>query len=826
MFCDKLRIGGIACALGVLVLVMPRPSQAALQVDVEQEIPSAQNPERNRAVELARDGDFDEALRILRRLHREMPSDTGVRADLAAALSWAGLDEEAFDLGADLPFAELPAIIAESVARSARNLRYPDFAAGLYRGVIGRDGGRVESQIGFTLALAEGGNVDRALQRLDTLLAFQSEDPDVTLAAGHVYMAAERWLEAALAYRRALDAGADRGQATRNEARALREAGASLLAVERMRAAPEAFPDELHADLLAGEAARWAEWASVVPERPQPQFRFDPADRALTKLDRTMAELSALDSAAAAPSLQRVRADKLVALYQRDRMAELMDEVQIIEEGGGTLRPYAQRLAADAALALGWVDESIRRYRAALAGWPDDPGTTLGLFWALVEARRFSEADQLLASFLEGQPEFFQVEGTGEAVPNPDRLPMAIARHLGWAFAGRLTDAHDGLASLHRQAPMNAELRQELASVLRWRGWPRRADVLYRRTLTVDPERTGARVGRIDAALDMDERARARAIADSLLRTTPGDERVQRAARRVDVTGSWTLSSRYEAGRSTGGERGTRDRALVTRLTSPPVGDRARLFVGSRRTDARFPEGLGVHDRLLAGVQVRSSALALELEGHIAREGELRPGAAARIELRGDHWRFGLSGDSRTTEIPLRAARAAIDGWTVGASVGRRAHEGREWIFEAGYLELQDGNRRPSVRAAIEEQFHRTHAHRLAFRVDAGGSTSSRTDAPYFNPSRFLSGTGTLLWDWTWLERRTRSYSQRLSIGGGAVAQEGFGTRAVASIALNHTWEASDRFEVSYGVSWASRAFDGIRERRVAGQVGLVWRIP
>lgn len=821
-----LRIAGVSWALAALVLVTPRAGRAALQVDVAQDVPSAQNPERNRAVELARDGEFDEALEILRRLHREMPSDTGVRADLAAVMSWAGLDEEAFDLGADLPFAELPAIIAESVARSARNLRYPDFAAGLYRDVIDRDADRVESQIGFTLALAEGGNVDRALQRLDTLLAFRSEYPAVTLAAGHVYMAAERWLEAALAYRQARDAGADRGQAVRNEARALREAGANLLAVERMRAEPEAFPDELHADLLAGEAARWAAWASVVPENPQPRFRFGPADRALAKLDETLAELSALDTAAAGPSIERVRADRLVALYQRERMAELLDEVALIEARGRTLRPYAQRLAADAALAVGRVDESIRRYRIAQAGWPDDPGTTLGLFWALVEDRRFSEADQLLESFLERQPGFFRVEGTGDAVPNPHRLPMTIARHLGWAFAGRLDDAHAGLDSLHRQAPMNAELRQELASVLRWRGWPRRADVLYRRTLAVDPGRTGARVGRVDAALDMDEHARARAIADSLRRASPEDGRVQRAARRVDVAGSWTLSSRYETGRSTGGELGTRDQALVTRLTSSPVGDRTRLFVGSRRSDARFPEGLGVHDRLMAGFEIRSSAVTLELEGHVARDGELRPGAAARIDVRGDYWRFGLSGDSRTNEIPLRAVRATIEGWTIGASIGRRAHEGREWVLEAAYLEMEDGNRRPSVRAVIEQQFHRTPAHRLAVLVDAGGSTNSRADAPYFNPSWMLSGTGALLWDWTWFEGRTRSYTQRLAIGGGAVDQEGFEARPVASVALSHTWATSDRFDVSYGVSWARRAFDGTPERRVAGQIGFVWRMP
>lgn len=823
---DKLRYSGIWWALVVLLLGMPHPGRGALQADVDRATSSAQNPERNRAVELARDGQFDEALQILRELHRERPLDAGIRGDLAAALSWAGLDEEAFELGAHLPFAELPSIIAESVARSARNLDYPGYAAGLYRDVLHRDRRRVDSQIGFTLALVESGDVDRALARVDTLLAFLPEDPDSGLAAGHVYSAAGRWIDAALSYRRARDAGAEPNQAVRNEARALRELGASLLAAEPIPAYPEAFPDELHADLIAGEAARWAEWASVAPERSAPEFRFDPADRAIARIEEALTRLASLDSSAVVTSIRRVRSDRLVALRERERMAELMDDVQALEDVGHTLRPYAQRLAADAALALGRADEAIRRYRIALAGWPGDPETTLGLFWALVEDRQFEEADQLLESFLAGEPETFRVQGTGEMLPNPDRLPITIARTLGWAFAGDLGMALDGMGSLHRRAPMNADIRQELSSVLRWRGWPRQADMLYRRTLAVDPDRTGARVGRVEAALDVNERGRAEAIADSLLRTAPEDEHVQRAVRRLEVTGSWSLSSRYEQGRSTGIQLGTRDRALVTRLTSPPVGERTRIFVGSRRSDARYAEGPGVHDRLLAGVDVRSSTLLLEIEGHVARQGERRPGAAAQIELRGDHWRFGLSGDSRTTTAPLRAARAGIEGWTAEVRVGRRAHEAREWVLEGGYLELEDGNRRPSFRAAVEQQVARTPAHRWALLISGSGSTNSRTDAPYFNPDRVVSGTASLLWDWTWFERRNRSYSQRLSIEGGAVAQKGFDTRPVASIALNHRWEMNDRFELSYAVSWALRAFDGVHEERTAGQVGLVWRIP
>ncbi|TVP58050.1 MAG: poly-beta-1,6 N-acetyl-D-glucosamine export porin PgaA [Gemmatimonadales bacterium] len=817
-------------ALGVLVGVTcltgsPLSAQAG---DVGAVVAAtALDPERDRAVRLAREGAFDEALEILLALHAATPEDIGLRGDLAAVLSWSGRDAEALELGGHLPFHSLPPIVSEAVARSARNLDHPSFAAGLYRDVLDRAPERVESQIGYALSLVEAAQPSRALERLPILRALSAEHPQAGVAAGHVLAASERWTEAALEYRMVGIRPEPLSEAFSHESMSLRVLGADHLAVDAMRRSPSPFPAELHADLLAGRAARTVEWGSSVPERRGPSDRFLATDHALATVDAALEEIAHLPgSEVDFPSL-RLRFDRLVALRERERMVEVRQGVRQLEAEGVELPPYVQRVAADAELALRNPTDAVVRYRIALEGWPGHPETTLGLFYALVEEHRFREADELLATFIAQQPTRRRSDGMNEPISNPDLLPAVVARHLGFAFSGQLARAEAGLADLHARAPMNADIRQELASVRLWRGWPRDADALYRRTLAVDPERVGARVGRASAALATHERATARAVVDTLLWLAPESEHVRRVAQDLRVDGSWAYSSRAESGRSTGGDLGTRDRILETRLVSPPIADRVRLVAGARRADARYPEGLGAHDRAFAGLTLSSRPIVAELTGHGDREGALNPGVSARLELRpDDRWTLELFGDSRTTEVPLRAAREAINGWMLRLGVSRRSHEARQWSAQAAHLEMQDGNRRHSAYFNIEQQVARTPGHRFALMTEGYGATNSRDDAPYFNPRRTLSASGSLLWDWTLMERRERSYAQRVSLTGGAMDQADFDLRPILSAAVEHRWVMHQRFELVYGASWSLPVYDGVRERRTAGHLGVTWRIP
>jgi biofilm PGA synthesis protein PgaA len=784
---------------------------------------AANGDDRERAVRLAREGEFDEAVGILRRLLEEDPRDLGVRGDLAAVLAWAGRDAEALETGARLPFVELDPVIAESVARSARNEGWPGLAADIYSQLIPRHPDRVETRIGLTMAYKEWGQLREALSEAEELRERFPGHAEARMARGHVFFAAQRWAEAALEFALARERDPDHPEAPRREVEALEALGAHGLARERVELRSGLFAVEERARVAAGHGARLVEWASATPTGPTPAERFRAADRALSRLDAALARLPEDEG-----GFQRVRLrfDRAVALRERHRMGEVRAEVEALESEGHELPPYVQRVAADAALYDGDVDEALERYRVALAGWPDHPETRIGLFYALVETRRFAEAKAFLEEALAGQPERRWIEGTDLSLTNPDRLSIVVAWHLGLAFSGDLPGAQEGLESHLARAPMNTALRQELATVYLWRGWPRRAMEEYRRLLTVDPEHVGARVGLVAAHRDLGERRHALAVLDTLWALAPESEHLRRETRATWVDGAWELSAQVGAGRSTGGELGTRDHTLTTRILSAPVAHHLRFTAASHRADAEYEAGTGVHDRVSAGIDVRSRGLHLRIEGSDHRQGESRIGVDGRVELRpGDRLSLRATGGSHSVDVPLQATLQGVRGWEAGAGFSWRSHERRYWMLDGGVLEMTDGNRRWSVYSGLEQSLAHGALHRLAVRPEFYGASHSRSDVPYFSPSRMGNANLSFLWEWTPWETRESSMTQRVVTTGGTVSQTGESLEPFAGGAVEHEWSLTRRLDVRYGMTFGLPVYDGTRERRTAGHAGFTWRM-
>lgn len=791
---------------------------------------------RERAVALAREGALSEALALLRPLRLANPEHVGVHGDLAAVLAWAGQYAEAVEVGRSLPFEELDPAVAEAVARAAREVADPTLAVTIHAGVLHREGPRKESEIGLALALVESGEIEGALERIPALRGYPRPSSDLWLAQGHVFGAAERWVEAAAAYRRAGDLDPEALEPRVLELVALREAGAEVLAHARameVAAAGLALPVELQQALLAGHVARLVEWAPApgeargwAPARARVHRALREGEAALHTL-----EVEAEGIAGTEPDLsfaeRRLRLDRLVALRAAEDMVQVLEEARALEAQGLALPPYAQRVVADAALAERHYGEAVRRYRDTLDGWPGEPRATLGLFWSLVGQGAFGEADALLEAYLEGEPRQREAEGIPEAFPNPDRWPAEFARHLGWALAGDLPRAQNGLQALHRAAPLNLEIRQELAAVLHWRGWNAPALALHQRTVALDPEHVPARAGMVAVHLARHERREALERLDELEHLAPGTPAALRARRQIHVDGRWELQSRAEMGWSTGGEFGTRDRSLRSHLVSPPMAHHLRARAGMAWADARYREGTGVHDRVFAGVEARFQPLHLEVDLLADRTDGWAPGVRAAGILRpGDHWALGISADSRTHGVPLRATLEAITGWEAALDLSRRSHEGRRAQARLAYLSMSDGNERESLYLAWEEQVLRTPFHRLALLPELYGARNSREGAPYFNPSQILSATGALLWDWTLHRDRDRAYSQRATVTGGVVRQEGFPDMGVLWFHLEHRWDPSDAFALHYGLNAGFPVYDGVRERRIGGHLGVIWRLP
>src|SRR5262249_17728024 len=118
---------------------------------------------------------------------------------------------------------------------------------------------------------------------------------------------------------------------------------------------------------LASEmAAAEVRWGDV--DRPyDPRQRFVAVDRALATLDGLIAKAAANKDTAALVSL---RMDRMVALRDRVRMADVVNEADLLRQEGVALPAYAREALADALLYLHQPRAALAEYEAVLAADP------------------------------------------------------------------------------------------------------------------------------------------------------------------------------------------------------------------------------------------------------------------------------------------------------------------------------------------------------------------------------------------------------------------------------------------------------------------------
>jgi len=118
-----------------------------------------------RAVRLARAGETEKAVVILRKVYKNHSKNIGVRRDYIAILGWAGHDEEATRAFESLPKGRQPDYVLESVAHSYANLHQIDNAVALYRQGAHQSPANVAFAVGEIRALADNGSYDLAMAR-------------------------------------------------------------------------------------------------------------------------------------------------------------------------------------------------------------------------------------------------------------------------------------------------------------------------------------------------------------------------------------------------------------------------------------------------------------------------------------------------------------------------------------------------------------------------------------------------------------------------------------------------------------------------------------
>ncbi len=499
---------------------------------------------REAAVESARRGAYETAISSLQALALAAPSDTGVRFDLAVVLQWAGRSREATEVFESTRATEAPEYVLSAMTRAYRDQqRWADAAALAVEG-----GSRFPSSTEWPLAkrLAEGG---------------------VALEAGDSFAALRAYLAAR--------------QLAPDDTGLQSEVSGILVRL----GAP--FAAGLHAagrdpGIEAREAAALVNQATTIPA-VDPAHRFDRTDAALARLESLLAT-----ARTASPQddglVRRMRRDRVVALRDRERWMEVVDEVSALRTEGVPLPAYVRQAEADSLLALRRPAEARAAYENVLAADQRSRSARVGLFFALLEDEDVSAALALVdAIAAEGGPKTWRGVSPVPAA-NWDWLDAQALAASARYYVGEYREAWRRLQPLVAGAPALSFLRLAKAQIASARGWPRLADEeTHIAAVLTSPDRS-TEIALAEAALARKRYDEARQRTSSLASLFPGDQAVERLRRSVRAHGAPALRLDSQSRSEYGGAAASPGSGYDVRLAllAPPIGERWRLKAAYR----------------------------------------------------------------------------------------------------------------------------------------------------------------------------------------------------------------------------------------------------
>ena len=750
---------------------------------------------REAAVALAKQGDGDTALERLRALSEVAPDNRAVWGDYLSVLVRTGHDQQALTLYRNNGAKALPDYTLAELFDAA--LRQHDVV--LARQIADREIAQSQNREAITAARAQ------ALNDSGLLAAPPAAEHDAAQIAALATVAAPGSVQQPAASNKAAAVAANvqvsRNRTTNAQAGTRQVSRSFAPQAESVTPTPIA-PNESR--LLADEvrtAVRAAEQAPAAERAMQ-------AEAALPLIGEYEASLAAGSIELRNAKLDHVRAltlanrlDEAAALFESLGPTEQMPLYGVMN--GADL--YARRHQPERVKTL--LDQAERMQA-------DSRGTLLAQFYNQLDMEQFDRAATTLS----------RLRGISrDAISQRDTEIIAA---MFAAYQNHLDEAQQRLERLRDASPDNGEIQLRLAQIYRWRGWPRRALIEYQLATKNLDDGVPAQVGEVAARNDLHAFQAAHQQLRQLAESTPTHPDVVQALQEQAQRDRWAYSAQILAGQSSGSPvTGSGDIAFDQKLYAPPLDDHLRAFVHQRYDWANFPEGNGSANRLGIGGDYRSPSfdVAAEISDRIPG-GHL--GAAVSGEWKFDD-HFSAFGEVQTdsTQIPLRALRAEIDGHSMTAGAQYRADESHAARASYSRTDFSDGNKRDAIAAQYQQSIYRD-AHNQLSAIAQGyyGRNSAGNDVPYFNPDSETSIGAAVIYDGILWRRYQRSWSQRLQFGAGNYSQQHFGSGAIWDVEYEQRWQLSDALNFNYGALYRSRIYDGGREGYSAVFGGVNWR--
>lgn len=571
---------------------------------------------------------------------------------------------------------------------------------------------------------------------------------------------------------------------------------------------------------------RWADSGAALTrwgaEVRDPTHPFAITDRALASFDALLARLAA-DTAGDPALVRRVRLDRMVALRDRRRMAEVIAEADDLRRSG-TLPLYVLRAEADARLALRQPEAALQLYEALLAAEPNNLEAAYGRVFALVETESLTEAIVAADAIAASRPRFVAFGDGPARTPDVEVLYATLLAGQVRLWSNSEDEGYARLLELARGAPANASLRAAMSGAHAARGFFRAAEAEAEIAAMLDPEGLEPQIALAGVALQRRRYSKARAHIARLAQPAPDDQRVVLLARELRAATGWQLDADFLrlVGEGGGVNRQGDGYALTTRIVTPLLGPQLRLYAGFDDSEATVQEGVSERTRLSGGVILEGIDVIARAEVS-ANSGTLeKAGFGVSVDWSiDDSWSLSAEAEGFSSQTPLRALLGGITNNSVAVAARYRASERVETSLRGGWYGYTDGNDALWLHASAARRVVTAPHFDLTGRAELSVTSNSKPGGPYFAPERDLAATLGLSAQHVSWRRYQRSFVQAFDADAGVYKQRGFQETWIANARYEHRWRVDPWRELVYGVGISRRVYDGQAERMITSSAGL-----
>ena len=761
---------------------------------------------RTQAVQSARSGDYSLAIDILERLLARNPGNIDAFHDLLIILGWAERDSQLMQLADRLDAETAPVEVLEALAKSSRNIGDFDQSIRWYERAISRVPDSLEGHLGLALTYADLGRREQALRVLGSVSIDERNRSRVLLAKAYIFRSSADFPQAIAAYNEILANDPDHRIALRGKILAMQRLLLPAQALDIANAHPGVLTKDELGQLYTDWGAVQIRWAKQTA-----------TSKSLAEypLEKVLAQVSATGRrfADSVSVQQRTRFDRIVALRSRQRMTEVVSEYEQLVAGVDGIPAYVLGAAAGAYLYLRQPEKAQELLLRALQQEPDSFELNQDLFYVYVDLEQHRQAKELAEKLRQSQPVWNQVPGSRVFKSNPRRMQAEITAGLSLAFADQLALSQARFEDLLSKAPHNTDLRHELATVYRRRGWTDRAAFEYQQVLSVEPELTAADVGYAHALLDRRHYELADRKISRLVDELPARQDVMRLRQRWDRHDEFKYHIDASHGDSSGVQFGSEQYRIDGYFFVKPLAYRWRPFIHTTDAFAEFPEGDSTRRRIGAGIEYRSTDWLGGLELNTDRNSGGELGVSGSLEwAASDYWSLAALWETQSDAVPLRGHRVGVDADRVGLRLGYRASESRQVSISAEQLKLSDGNTRYHWLGQLNQRVVSRPVYKLDLNAEIYAAKGSAQSVVYYNPRRDSSVVVTATNEWRTYRRYEFAFTQQFNIGFGYHQQDSFGTGPIGSLHYLANLEVHAGLSLQFGVQRTRNIYDGERE--------------